>query len=187
VVDYHGLGRRHLMPFGILMRPQLNSGTVGRAVEMTVTGRVRAMTMGAICVPCGLLIGLHVRASAIANPDYRNFPYYSSLAAFVAPALTWWWLVERQRRYSIATGILAGAVGAVVAHLLTWHIVLLVVNFQYWILDSVGTRPMDPVSGFFGTSVLTGISLTMYGWLTLPFGIIAGGLLAWKSNVRGNP
>lgn len=30
VVDYHGLGRRHLLPHRLLMRPQLNGGTLGR-------------------------------------------------------------------------------------------------------------------------------------------------------------
>jgi hypothetical protein len=30
VVMYHGLDRRHLQPLGFLMRPQLNSGTLGR-------------------------------------------------------------------------------------------------------------------------------------------------------------
>jgi hypothetical protein len=29
VVKYHGLARRHLMPHGFLMRPQLNGGTLG--------------------------------------------------------------------------------------------------------------------------------------------------------------
>jgi hypothetical protein len=28
VVDYHGLARRHLLPLRLLMRPQLNGGTL---------------------------------------------------------------------------------------------------------------------------------------------------------------
>jgi hypothetical protein len=160
------------------MRPQLNSGTLGGQVEMFATGRARAIVMGVMSLPCGLAVGLHLRLFASTNPDYRDFYLYSSVAAFVAPALTWWWLVERSRRFSTAMGIVAGAVGTMLAHHLTWQLALLVVNLRYWISGTVSTRPLDPVSGFFGTFVLTAISLVFYGWITLPFGMTAGALLS---------
>ena len=142
----------------------------------------RAVTMGAVCMPCGLLVGLHVRVTSIG--DYTGFPYCSSLAALVAPAVAWQWLIEERERRSIPAGIFAGAVGVVLAHHLTWYFQLLVFNVQYWLLGQSHVRPMDPLLGFFGVSVFTAISLVMYGWLTIPFGLIVGGLMAHFSDTR---
>lgn len=89
--------------------------------------------------------------------------------------------MERRQQRSIPTGIFAGAVGVVLAHHLTWYFVLLLVNVQYWFFDLDIVRPLDPVLGFFGVSAFTLFSLVFYGWLTLPFGLIAGGLLARRS------
>lgn len=135
--------------------------------------------MGAMCVPCGLLVGLHVAYFALG--DYSRFPYYSSCAAFLAPAFAWRVVAERSSQPTRASAVAAGAAGAVLAHHLTWYILVLVSNFEYWILGrqvaSLSGAPLDPVLGFFAVAVYTLFSLVAYGWFTLPYGMVAGYLL----------
>jgi hypothetical protein len=142
--------------------------------------------MGTVCVPCGFLVGLHLAYTA--PGDYSRFPYYSSCAAFLAAALAWRVVAERGPLLSRASAVAAGAIGVILAHHLTWYFVVLVSNVEYWVLQrqvgSLSEAPLDPLLGFFAVTVLTLFSLVAYGWITLPYGMVAGYLLVRLNEAR---
>lgn len=148
----------------------------------------RACLYGLSNAPVGVGIGLHVRFIAIG--DYREFPYYAGVAAFVMPALLWFFLIERKRKITALRAATIGVAGAILAHGFTWYLVFIVANFDYWILGhQVGSLPLPPadpiVGSLLGAALYGAISLVAYGWLTLPLGALIG--LAWCKFMRGFP
>lgn len=140
----------------------------------------RAVLYGASNLPVGIGIGLHVRFVAIG--DYREFPWYAGVAAFVVPALLWFFLIERGGRFSTARGAAVGVAGAALAHVVTWYLMFLAANVEFWILGrQVGSLPIPPadpiVGSLAGAAIYGTVSLLAYGWLTMPLGALIGG--AW--------
>ncbi len=148
----------------------------------------RACLYGLSNAPVGIAIGLHVRWMAIG--DYSEFPYYAGVAAFVMPALVWFFFVERRKKITAVRAATVGVIGAILAHGFTWYLGFLVANVEYWILArQVGSLPIPPADPIFGSLLGAGIygalSLVAYGWLTLPLGALIG--LAWGTFARGRP
>jgi hypothetical protein len=73
VVTYHGLGHRHLNRRGFLMRPQLNSGTLGRhrTVVMGVLGNIYCIPLTPGAVPWSTILAT-LQQRALVRPPYRS-------------------------------------------------------------------------------------------------------------------
>ncbi len=69
------------------------------------------------------------------------------------------------------------------AHYFSWYMMLLVINFQYWILDmkigSLNTPPIDPLLGLLVMWIYTFFSIFFVGWITLPVGALIGGIYGY--------
>lgn len=120
--------------------PILTRHPTGITRKMSTRSLRRACLYGLSNAPVGVGIGLHVRFIAIG--DYREFPYYAGVAAFVMPALLWFFLIERKRKITALRAATIGVAGAILAHGFTWYLVFIVANFDYWILGhQVGSLP----------------------------------------------
>ncbi len=58
----------------------------------------KSFYFGIFCCPIGLIIGLYIKYTSVG--DYSEFPYYSTLAAFIMPAISWGLFVERNKQTS---------------------------------------------------------------------------------------
>ncbi len=142
----------------------------------------RSLYFGLLSCPVGLAVGIFLRISAIG--DYSEFPYHSTFAAFFAPFLAWFFIIERPSKFSPNRGAFAGVVGVMFAHYLCWYSSLLVSNIQYWFfgiqIGSLGGPPINPIFGLIAVLLYTFISYIFLGWLTIPLGAGIGWIYSRK-------
>lgn len=147
--------------------------------------------MNGLCAVCGVLIGWHIVLFS-GNDSYAFFPLPAALAAFVTSALSWKLLVERARnRATRWRAMLAGALSGSVAHYVCWVIVFAMANVCYHVFGNCKSSLNDPPAGSLdalkGAAGLTFLSLIFYGWITIPYGALAGLLIALRRDKRHLP
>ena len=137
----------------------------------------QSLVMGLICAPVGFVVG-YVLLSDAPGDGLKHFQYYAAVAAFLAPTLAWWLLVERKSRLTLGRGIGAGALGAAVAHYVCWYLMIVGSNIDYWLLQgpgsSLGEAPIDVINGLWGAAGYALLSYLVIGWATLPAGALIG-------------
>ena len=121
----------------------------------------------------GLVIGLLISNTTI-NDDYKYFYLYSVFAGFITAKLFAKYLIEKKSKFTnirlITTSILTG----LLSHWLCWYIIILELNFRYWILDEhFFSPPTDPILGVFGVFALALWSWLFFGWATILGGILS--------------
>jgi hypothetical protein len=139
------------------------------------------LTIGTLCGLAGTLIGWLVSQSAIGE-GYEVFPIFTGLAAFITSAGLWWVMLAKNGKYSFLRGAAAGGLAGILSHYVCWYLLMLSYNLCFWLFggcrSSLGEPPEDPISALWGAIVLSVGSLLFGGWLTIPIGIAAGGILA---------
>jgi hypothetical protein len=91
----------------------------------------------------------------------------ATLAALVVGVPAWYWFIVLPRRATIQRGIAVGAIGSLIAHPVMWMFAGLIGRQAAFGTGDV--LPLIPGSTFVG--------LLYAGWITTPFGALAGGLL----------
>jgi len=141
---------------------------------------VWSLSMGALCAPVGIGVGLFIGSSAT-GAGYENFWLPAGLAAFVTAAGLWWLIVEWRGRYTALRGMTAGFLAGILAHPVCWYFMLVAANVCYWTTDgcrsSLNEPPMNLAQAVLGAAVLSFWSLLLFGIVTGPGGMIIGGLL----------
>ena len=129
----------------------------------------------------GAIIGFYVSLNAI-DSGYKVLTFTSGLAAFGCTYGFWWLLLDRKREYSIWRGALAGGLAGILAHYVSWYLLILTQNICYWgwggCVSSLGDLPTNPLIGLGGALVFSLWSLLLFGWLTVPIGTLSGGIYA---------
>jgi hypothetical protein len=148
-----------------------------------------SVTMGLLCMPPGLAIGLYVAVNA-QGKGYDLFPIFAGMAAFFTSFLFWWWLIEKRKETRKKFGILAGALSGFFAHFVTWYLYILAFYLDNTLskIETSAVNPdlLGPLSGLWGAFVLSFWSLLFFGWLTIPYGAIIGGIFILKNQKKLN-
>lgn len=88
----------------------------------------------------------------------------------------------RRGQYTIARGVVAGALTGVVGHYLAGYVLILTSFISYKItgqpVSSLGEQPVDPLFGLIGAAGLALWGLILFGWLTVPIGALSGAAIA---------
>lgn len=138
----------------------------------------RTVLFASLCTPVGVGVGVYLKLTSIG--DYSEFPYYSGLAAFLAPAAIWYLMIERNKKIGIGRGVGAGILGAALSHFVCWYLMIIGANIEYWVLGrqvgSLPGPPMNPLEGVLGAFTYSMLSFLFLGWVTLPAGGLLGGL-----------
>ncbi len=141
----------------------------------------RSCIMGLLCCPVGIVIGLLLYTSEDVWKKY--FFAYTGMAAFITSALFWYFFVERKNSHSLKRAIIVGSLSGFLAHYTCWYLIILSLNFDYWVLggpgSSLGEPPIDPLSATAGAWVYCLFSWYLFGWITVPAGGIIGGFYQW--------
>ena len=144
---------------------------------MMATHFRQSLVMGLVCAPVGFAAG-YILLSDSTDGGLKYFQYYAAVAAFIAPALMWWLLVERKNKLTLGRGLGAGALGAAFAHYVCWYLMIVGSNVDYWLLQgpasSLGEAPIDVINGLWGAAGYTLLSYLVVGWATLPIGALIG-------------
>jgi hypothetical protein len=136
-----------------------------------------------IFTPVGLLCGALIAALGEGWPE---FPLYTGIATFLTTFVVWWLSVARPRQAGVARGAVAGLISGLVAHPVTWYI-LICFNWALIALSirdgpSAGQEPMTPLSGLLGALVYSLASIVVMGWITIPVGAVVGALVGgWQA------
>lgn len=142
-------------------------------------GILRAIKFGVVCCPVGIFVGIMVLIDS--NGNWSTFPFYSTFAAFIAPAVVWYLILEQKKIFTTVRGVYAGCIGAVTAHFACWYSILLVADItSYLKLNPLGGERIGPIMGLEGGFYLALFSFIFFGWLTIPMGGYIGGAFAQK-------
>ena len=133
---------------------------------------VAGFGFGLTALTCSLLI-----LSRAGSGDWFVLVYSAPVAACCISYLLWWLVIERSFRISVVKGIIIGAVTGAVAHPVAWYLAILYF-YVTGARTSLGEQTLNPVEGIGASIVFSGLSLLFTGWLTIPAGAIAGGVLA---------
>jgi hypothetical protein len=109
---------------------------------------------------------------------WQIFVGISPVAAFLTGFVLWWSLMTLRPRISILFGLLVGALIGILAHPMAWYLAILWMYFSGE-TGSLGEAPLNPVEGVFYAPVYALPSLLIVGWLSVPLGLIGGGLVAY--------
>jgi hypothetical protein len=139
-----------------------------------------SLFMGALCAPVGIGIGLFIARTAHGE-GYGTFWLWAGIAAFATGAGLWWLILERPARYTALRGMCAGFLAGILAHPITWYLMIFEANVCYWITDgcrgSLNAPPMNLAEAASGALVFSFWSLILFGIVTGPGGLVIGGLL----------
>ncbi len=132
---------------------------------------------GLLCLVFGTLIGITV-AYTSQGSGYELFPVYSGISAFLTGSSAYWFFCTRTGDFSTWNGFFAGASAGLIAHYLSWYLMLIGQNVCYHFLggcrSSLNEPPMNLAYGLFGVFPLTFFSLLLLGWVTVPGGAVLG-------------
>ena len=109
---------------------------------------------------------------------WQIFVGISPLAAFLTGFILWWSLMTLRPRVSLLFGLLVGALIGILAHPVAWYLAILWMYFSGE-TGSLGEAPLNPVEGILYAPVYALPSLLIVGWLSVPLGLIGGGLVAY--------
>lgn len=113
-----------------------------------------------------------------ASGDWKVMLYAAPAAAFLSGAFFWWLLVIRPERPAWSRGVTAGALAGLAAHPLAWYLASLAF-YLAGVKGSLGEETIDPINGLWASLVYSLLSLVGLGWLTVPAGALAGGVMAF--------
>jgi len=160
--------------------PQRRPAPARESTCMNETFR-RSLSMGLLCAPVGVVAGVYVFATATGD-GYGRFVLAAPVAAFFSGTAIWWLVMARKARSSVLTGVLAGALAAVVGHFFCWYLLFAAAWVCHAVsggcTDSLGGPPMNPLEALPAAALYAALSLTFVGWFTIPTGALLGGLLA---------
>jgi len=121
----------------------------------------------------GVAFGIYLRKLSMGD---LNVSCYAGVSAFLAQSLSWYFLIERQRKLGVRRAICAGVFGAALSHYVCWYLQILSLNVDYWVFwNQTGEPPANPIQGLwiaFGWSLvsLLYIGFRSWLWLALPVG-----------------
>ena len=150
-----------------------------------------SLLMGAICAPAGVGVGWIV-ASTATGSGYEYFFAYAGAAAFLTGAVMWWLVIERPGKATRLRGAAAGGWAGILAHWACWYLVIV----SLWLcnqvtggcVSSLGDAPMNPLQAMPGAAAFSLWSLLLFGIVTVPYGAIAGLVLAGhRRKATGSP
>lgn len=133
---------------------------------------------GLINAALGLAIGIYITIAAIGD-DYYSFGLAAPLAAFFTASLMWM-LIMKKTVSGIRvffTGLLTGTVSHYIAFIflsIGMNICYLTTGGCTGSLNEPSASIIDMITDGYG---LTFFSLLIFGWITVPYSIIAGFLL----------
>jgi hypothetical protein len=118
---------------------------------------------------------------SVLDPQLAPLYLNAALAALLVGPFFWWLWILRPRRLSPGRGAWVGVVGSLVAHPLTW---LLLVGTTALADRTTASHPIPAdLSGFPAALVFvvnsSGVSLLFAGWFTALLGGLAGAGVAW--------
>ena len=129
----------------------------------------------------GLAAGLYaylrfVSAGTNADPSWALLAPASGVASAVLGVTLWWMLVARSDRWTVRRGVIAGTLTAVLAHPLTWYL-LMVVTWARGGRTSLGEPTLTPIEAIPASAVYGAFSLLVAGIETLAIGGLCGALI----------
>jgi hypothetical protein len=148
-----------------------------------------SMIMGGASAGVGLATAVLIVSTANGE-GYAGFLLAAPLAAFATSVFFWWWLLDRQGRYTSGRGAWAGALAGAIAHYPCW-LLLMFGSYACFSLTggctgSLGDGPMSPLDALWAAAMFSLFSLLFYGWLTIPAGAVIGALVArWRVTQGG--
>jgi hypothetical protein len=111
---------------------------------------------------------------------YELLPFCAGIAAFLVASLCWRLLLRRRPAPSFWAGCLTGLVIVLLTHPLTWYFAILV-NWFFALFTAPSVEALNPLTAVPASLIFSAWSLFLTGWLNLPAGALAGGLLAvWQ-------
>ncbi len=136
-----------------------------------------SMKIGLLYSIIGLLIGLY-----ISNPftnDWRYFYLFSSFSGFITTALLWQLFIEKSKRRSLIKAVFIGLLTGILSHYVCWYLQLSGYYFYdlfFGIDAAANAKPVHPFQGLLYAFVLTLYSLMLFGWITVPAGMVLCGI-----------
>ncbi len=144
-----------------------------------MNGLAQSSLMGFMCMIIGVLVG--ARSMASPGEGWRSMPLLAGVSAFASGTLCWWLFAARHLQSNIGSGVLAGAAAGLIAHYLTFYLLIVRQNIAYWAsgsTSSLGEPPIDLLRGIVGAAPFTLFSYLFFGWFTIPAGAAIGALYA---------
>jgi hypothetical protein len=145
------------------------------------------MKFGILNAAAGLLIGLYVQYTATGD-GYFVFVAGAPLAAFLAGALFWKWLIRPDGPIAVGRVILVGLLTGTVSHYLAFLLVGIGMNLCYWTtggcVGSLGDEPASIVAMLTGALGFSFFSLLFVGWISVPVSIAIGLILRARSQSK---
>ena len=145
------------------------------------TRLVAATAFAMVGVICGLLIvGMGSRGTL--GSGWGAFPAYSAAGAFLTGLALWETDLSGHGR---RRGALAGAACGLVAHPVTWYVMICwnwaMISAGLTPGPSAGQTPLNPVNGLAGAVTFSIFSILVMGPITVPAGAVVGALVgAWQ-------
>ena len=109
---------------------------------------------------------------------WQIFIGLSPVAAFLTGFVLWWSLMTLRPRVNLLFGLLAGALIGILAHPVAWYLAILWMYFSGE-TGSLGEPTVNPLEGLLYAPIYALPSLLIVGWLSVPLGLIGGGLVAY--------
>lgn len=111
-------------------------------------------------------------------PGVVVFSLAAALASLLVGPLFWWLLIMRPRQLTLSRGIFVGSLGSLVAHPLTWFLVLVVASLGGNTILFLKVEHVAPIEILLAIPIYSVYSLFYVGWLTTLVGGVVGGILA---------
>lgn len=105
------------------------------------------------------------------------FVIISPIAAFLTGFVLWWSLMILRRRVTVPFGLIVGVLIGILAHPVAWYLAILWMYFSGE-TSSLGEPALTPVEGLVSAPIYAVGSL-FFGWLSVPLGLLGGGLVAF--------
>jgi hypothetical protein len=109
---------------------------------------------------------------------WEIFVIIAPVAAFLTGFVLWWSLMILRRRVTILFGLIVGALIGILAHPVAWYLAILWMYFS-GATSSLGEPTLTPLEGLVSAPIYAVGSLFLVGWLSVPLGLVGGGLVAF--------
>ena len=106
------------------------------------------------------------------------FSLAAALASLLIGPLFWWLFIIRPRQLTLSRGIVAGILGSLVAHPLTWFLVIVVASLGGNTILFLRVEHVTPIEILQAIPIYSVYSMFYVGWLTTLVGGVVGGNLA---------
>jgi hypothetical protein len=106
------------------------------------------------------------------------FIVISPIAAFLTGFGLWWSLLSLRPQVTVLYGLIAGALIGILAHPVAWYLAMLWLYFSGE-TSSLGEPTFTPLEGLIYAPLSSLLSLIAVGWLSVPLGLVGGGLVVY--------